>query len=64
MIDYRQFLESKIVTVEKSGFDIDNAELHPGNFPHQNDAIRWALRRGRALVAVRIREEQVRYWYL
>jgi DNA modification methylase len=50
--DYRQFLENKIVTVSKSGFDIENTELSPSNFPHQNDAIRWALRMGRALIAM------------
>ena len=31
---------------------IDRAALHPSTAPHQADAIRWALRVGRALIAM------------
>ncbi|HSW62690.1 MAG TPA: DNA methyltransferase [Dissulfurispiraceae bacterium] len=50
--DYRNFLESKIVHVARSGFDVSDHDLHPDNFPHQIDAIRWAANLGKALVAM------------
>ena len=50
--DYRAFIEHKIITVPRAGFDVDPAELHPANYPHQNDAIRWAARLGRGLIAM------------
>lgn len=47
-MDYEQFLKSKAITVESSGFEIDPDELHPSTMPHQRDAIQWALTMGRA----------------
>lgn len=52
MSDYQKFLEAKITLSEHSGFEVDPARLHPANFPHQNDAIRWAAGLGRALLAM------------
>lgn len=52
MTDYQQFLESKAVLSEAYGLDIDLSQLHPANFEHQNDAIAWAARQGRALLAM------------
>jgi DNA modification methylase len=48
---YEKFLRSKIQNVEKVGFDVRQDELHPGNFPHQDVAIKWAVNMGRALLA-------------
>lgn len=52
MQDYQAFLESKIDVAQTSGFDADPADLHPSALPHQRDAILWALRKGKALVAM------------
>lgn len=52
MADYQEFLRAKIDLVERGGFDSAGADLHAGNFPHQNDAIRWAAGLGRALIAM------------
>lgn len=49
---YLKFLESKIDVVEWQGFEIDVSELHSECFPHQKDAIRWAARIGRGLIAM------------
>jgi len=49
---YYEFLEKKIDVVEWSGFEIDVSELHPDTFPHQKDAIIWAGRIGRGLIAM------------
>ena len=52
LTDYYQFLENKMDVVEWSGFEIDVSDLHPDTFPHQKDAIRWAARIGRGLIAM------------
>ena len=50
--EYLQFLEGKVIDVERTGFEVDPARLHPASFPHQNDAVRWAANLGRALLAM------------
>lgn len=50
--EYTDFLKSKIRLVHQVGMDVDASELHPSTLPHQSDAIRWALRVGRALIAM------------
>ncbi|HZW02803.1 MAG TPA: SNF2-related protein [Anaerolineaceae bacterium] len=50
--DYKTFLESKIISVDRKGFEVDDARLNPLNFGHQNLAIVWALRLGSALIAM------------
>lgn len=47
MEDYRDFLESKIVTAPVSGFHIELEQLNPALKPHQKDAVQWALAGGR-----------------
>lgn len=49
-MDYREFLESKIETAEKSGFDLSTTDLNPALKPHQKDIIRWAIAGGRRAV--------------
>ena len=49
--DYYNFLEAKMDVVEWSGFEIDVGNLHPSTRPHQKDAITWATRIGRGLIA-------------
>ncbi len=52
-MDYQTFLESKIqIDVEHGGERFAGSPLHESTKPHQADAIRWALRQGRALVAM------------
>lgn len=48
---YAEFLQQKVIDVPKSGFLVEDVDLHPGNYPHQNAIIRWAARMGRALIA-------------
>jgi hypothetical protein len=49
---YRQFLETKIILTERTGFIVNDADLNPENFDHQNAAIKWAASLGRALLAM------------
>ena len=49
---YQEFLKSKINVVERTGFEVDPDSLHPSTFPHQADAICWAARLGRGLIAM------------
>jgi hypothetical protein len=51
-LDYTDFLKRKVAIAAESGLAVDSGQLHPGNFPHQNDAILWAARTGRALLAM------------
>lgn len=51
-VDYRTFLESKIVLADRRGLEVDPAALPPDYFPHQADAIAWAAGVGRALIAM------------
>lgn len=47
---YNEFLKGKIDIAEWTGFPV--YDLHPDNFPHQNDAIKWAAMAGRGLIAM------------
>lgn len=51
---YRKHIEKKINLVERSGFTITPDEFHPScaEYPHQFECGRWALNRGRALLAM------------
>lgn len=44
---YAAFLRSKVVKAPEGGFTIDPSELSPALKPHQQDAVRWALKGGR-----------------
>lgn len=46
--DYKQFIESKRIISEPSGFDIDRDDISRMLFPFQSDIVHWALRRGKA----------------
>lgn len=52
MDEYTQFLKSKVQVVHQVGMDVPASALHPSTLPHQADAIRWALKVGRALLAM------------
>lgn len=49
---YNQYLESKITVNGYRGIEIADSDINPIVFPHQRDAIRWALRNGQAMVAM------------
>lgn len=44
---YRQFLEAKVRLAPTSGFDVDEAEIHPYLKPHARAITAWAIRGGR-----------------
>lgn len=48
MTDYDAFLQSKLLVVQGSGFDVELDTLDPKLFPFQRDLVRWAIRKGRA----------------
>lgn len=50
--EYYKFLRNKIEVVDRAEFEVDPADLHPSSYPHQNDAIEWAARLGRGLIAM------------
>lgn len=50
---YQQFLEDKMDITEFQGFEVDPADLHPDDFPHQRDTIIHACKMGRLLIAKR-----------
>lgn len=47
---YDDFLQSKVIIADESGFEVENCEIHPLLYDFQRDIIRWALRRGRAAI--------------
>lgn len=47
---YEQFIESKRIVFEPSGFEVDPVSVHPSLFPFQRDIVIWALRKGRCAV--------------
>ncbi len=46
-MNYLEFLKSKIDIAPKSGFEINDEEIHSALFPHQRDAVKWAIAGGR-----------------
>jgi hypothetical protein len=51
LTEYYDFLKNKVQLSAKGGLDAQ--EFHPSLFPHQCDAVRWALARGKALLAMK-----------
>lgn len=52
-MDYQTFVENKIQIAKPIGLhDVSSISLHPSTYPHQRDAIQWALRNGRGLIAM------------
>lgn len=47
MSRYLEFLKSKIVIAEESGFEVQPDEVNPILKPHQRDSVVWAIRGGR-----------------
>ena len=47
---YEQFIESKRIISQPSGFAIDRDSINPMLFPFQADIVHWALRKGRAAI--------------
>ncbi len=45
---YDKFLDSKRLSDEPSGFDIELSQINDAAFPFQKDLIRWGIKRGRA----------------
>jgi DNA modification methylase len=50
--DYYEFIEAKVTVDRHYGIDPDEADLHPSLFSHQRDVERWALEKGRGLIAL------------
>lgn len=48
MSDYDDFLKTKEMRIEASGFDLSPDHFNPMLFDWQRDIVRWALRRGKA----------------
>lgn len=47
-----EFLKNKIKRSSNYGFEINDADLHPSLYPHQKDAVKWAVHGGRRLLAL------------
>ncbi len=48
---YREFIKSKSLTENDCGFNINESEINPLLFPFQNYIVRWALKKGKSLIA-------------
>ena len=46
-MEYIEFLKSKMDIAPKTGIDIDESEINSALFPHQRDAVKWAVAGGR-----------------
>ena len=47
-MSYKSFLESKTISHNQSGFDVDISDLNPMLFNWQKVLVKWALKKGRA----------------
>src|SRR5689334_20248321 len=50
MMDYQNFLKSKLQNVSLSGFEVSESAIHPKLFKFQNAIVRWAVRLGKAAI--------------
>lgn len=50
MMDYQNFLKSKLQNVSLSGFDVKAKHINPKLFKFQNAIVRWAVRLGKAAI--------------
>ena len=48
--EYAEFVESKRISIETAGFDVKVDDLNPSLFDFQSAVVRWALKRGRAII--------------
>ncbi len=46
-MNYSEFLKSKIDIAPVTGFEISKSDINPKLFPHQRDAVQWAVKGGR-----------------
>ena len=49
-LSYSEFLKSKLLKVEPSGFAVDDSDISPVLFQFQHDIVRWACKRGKAAI--------------
>lgn len=49
-MNYNQFLESKILAIKNSGFEIQKTKLNKNLFDFQKEIVSWALRKGKAAI--------------
>lgn len=47
---YREFLESKRISLRETGFSVPESALNPKLFPFQRAIVSWALRLGKAAI--------------
>ncbi len=50
MTDYTEFLQSKIVSAENFGTEINKKNIHKDLLPHQRDIVHWCLSGGRRAI--------------
>ena len=50
MMNYQDFLVSKMDITSETGFKVDRLKLNPALKPHQLDAVEWALKGGRRAI--------------
>lgn len=46
MMDYTDFLKSKIAIAPDTGFDVEDSEMTPGLKPHVRDSVKWMVKGG------------------
>lgn len=49
-MEYEQFIQSKKLTVQAVGREIELGDINPVLFPFQRDTVRWAVKKGRAAI--------------
>lgn len=49
-MDYKEFLESKVITVGAYGVEVDATDINPILFPFQRDIVKWAMWKGNAAI--------------
>lgn len=49
-MDYKQFIEGKILSTPITGFEVRDEDIHPSLFPHQRDTVKWCAKGGRRAV--------------
>lgn len=45
---YSEFLQSKLITIQPSGFDISDNDLPDNLYQYQKDLVKWACKRGKS----------------
>lgn len=50
MDNYLDFVNSKIVTAPRTGFDVDTDQMSENLYPHQRDVVQWAAQGGRRAI--------------